>query len=318
MAFTYPAARRSDVVDTHHGREVADPYRWLEDPDADETKAFVAAQNAVTEPYLAGLPDRDGLVERMTELWDNPRTDPPGWRGRGDDRVMVWTHNDGLADQPIYWVRRGEDPSIEPEVLLDPNTLSDDGAVAVVGAALSDDGGLLAYLVSEAGSDRQHLAVRRTDTADDLPDRLDHLRFSSIAWYGDGFFYTRWPEVEPGSTAPVKDPAIHYHRIGDDQADDVLVFHNDDDPEPNYAAVVTEDDRYLILIEYLGTDQRNGLLYLDLAAHGSTFTDPEPGRDGGPVPVEAWVRLVELGEAMHSFVHHRSDEGSRLLVHTDR
>ncbi len=318
MAFTYPSARRSDVVDTHHGRVVADPYRWLEDPDSPETKEFVAAQNGVTEPYLAGLPDRDALVERMTELWDNPRTDPPGWRGRGDDRVMVWTHNDGLADQPIYWVKRGDDPSAEPEVLLDPNTLSDDGAVAVVGAALSDDGGLLAYLVSEAGSDRQHLSVRRTDTGHDLDDRLAHLRFTSIAWYGDGFFYTRWPEVEPGSTAPVKDPSIHYHRIGDDQADDVLVYHNDDDPEPSYAALVTEDDRYLVLIEYLGTDQRNGLLYLDLDDHGSALTDPASGADRQPVPDAAWVRLVELGEAIHSFVHHRADDGSRFLVHTDR
>ncbi len=317
MAFTYPPARRGDAVDTYHGHEVADPYRWLEDPEADETRAFVADQNAVTEPYLAGLPDRAGLIERMTELWDNPRTDPPGWRGEGEDRVMVWTHNDGLSDQPMFWVKRG---SAEPEVLLDPNTLSDDGAVAVVSSALSEDGSLLAYLVSEAGSDRQRLAIRRTDTGEDLDDDLRHLRFTSVAWYGDGFFYTRWPEVEPGSTAPVKDPSIHYHRVGDDQADDRLVFHNDDDPEPSYAAFVTEDDRYLVLIEYLGTDHRNGLLYLDLSANGEILTDGT----GAPLPGDAWVRLVELGEALHSLVHHDpgddglAGDGSRFLVHTDR
>ena len=315
MAFRYPSVRRDDTVDTYHGREVADPYRWLEDPESDETRAFVAAQNAVTEPYLAALPDRQPLIERMTELWDVPRTDPPGWRGRGADRVMVWTHNDGLSDQPVYWIERGE--GSDPEVLLDPNTMSDDGAVAVVGSALSEDGALLAYLVSEAGSDRQYLAIRRTDTAQDLPDRLDHLRFTSIAWYGDGFFYTRWPVAEPGSTAPVKDPSIHYHRIGDDQADDRLVFHNDDDPEPSYAAFVTEDDRYLVLIEYLGTDHRNGLLHLDLAADGTTIIGP--GTD--PVPSSAWTRLVDLGQAMHGFVHHDPgpDGGpGRFLLHTDR
>ena len=229
MTFTYPPARRGDVVDLHHGREIADPYRWLEDLDSNETADFVAAQNAVSGPYLAGLPDRAGLIERMTELWDIPRTEPPQVRKEGADRVMVWSHNDGLADQPTYWVQHG---AAEPVVLLDPNTLSDDGAVAVVGSALSDDGRLFAYLLAEAGSDRQQLAVRRTDNGEDLADRLDHLRFTSIAWLGDGFFYVRWPETEPGSTAPVKDPSVHYHRLGTEQADDPLVFHNGDDPEP--------------------------------------------------------------------------------------
>lgn len=318
MAFSYPPARRADIVDTHHGREVADPYRWLEDLDSDETKAFVAAQNAVTEPYLAALPDRDRLIERMTELWDVPRTGAPSWRGKGQDRVMVWSHNDGLADQPVIWIKRGIDgPGSEPRVLLDPNTMSDDGAVAVVGWSLSPDGSLLAYLVSEAGSDRQHLAVRRTDTGQDLDDRLDHLRFSSMAWYGDGFFYTRWPEADPGSTAPVRDPSVHYHRVGDDQADDPLVFHNHDDPEPSYAAWVTEDERYLVLIEYLGTDHRNGVLTLDLAEHGPALTGPSPS----PVPDDGWARLAELGQALHNVLHHQDEDEhgpSRFLVQTDR
>ena len=114
MTFTYPPARRGDVVDLHHGREIADPYRWLEDLDSNETADFVAAQNAVSGPYLAGLPDRAGLIERMTELWDIPRTEPPQVRGEGADRVMVWSHNDGLADQPTYWVQHG---AAEPVVL---------------------------------------------------------------------------------------------------------------------------------------------------------------------------------------------------------
>ncbi|MEL6981914.1 MAG: S9 family peptidase, partial [Actinomycetota bacterium] len=216
MSFRYPPAHRGDTVDTYHGHEVADPYRWLEDPDSPETKAFVDAQNAITMPYLEGLPHRAGLVARMTELWDIPRTDPPSWRGEGDDRVEVWTRNDGLSDQPIFWIRRGEgEEATEPEILLDPNTMSDDGAVAVVTWALSDDGKLLGYTVSEAGSDRQRLAIRSTETGRDLDDRLEHLRFTSIAWFGSGFFYTRWPETDPGSTAPVRDPSIYYHRVGD-------------------------------------------------------------------------------------------------------
>ena len=310
MTFTYPPARRGDVVDLHHGREIADPYRWLEDLDSNETADFVAAQNAVSGPYLAGLPDRAGLIERMTELWDIPRTEPPQVRGEGADRVMVWSHNDGLADQPTYWVQHG---AAEPVVLLDPNTLSDDGAVAVVGSALSDDGRLFAYLLAEAGSDRQQLAIRRTDNGEDLADRLDHLRFTSIAWMGDGFFYVRWPETEPGSTAPVKDPSVHYHRIGTEQADDPLVFRNDDDPEPIYMVELTEDLRYLVLADVLGTDRRNGLLYLDLAVHGDTISS------GGTVDPAVWVRLVERGVAAHDVVLHVADgDDSRLLVQTDR
>lgn len=343
MTFSYPPARRADIVDTHHGTDVADPYRWLEDPDTEETRAFVAAQNAVSQPYLAALPGRDRLAARMTELWDTPRTEPPVSRGRGAGRVTVWTHNDGLADQPVLWMRRAGDGDAgddgdgdagghnrgrnddtsptrypEPTILLDPNTMSDDGAVAVTAWALSTDGRLLAYTISESGSDRQRLAIRSTETGQDLDDRLDHLRFTGIAWYGAGFFYTRWPETEPGSTAPVRDPSIHYHRIGDDQSKDRLVFRNDDDPEPSYTAGLTEDDRFLILVEYLGTDRRNGLLHLDLETHGAAITAPGVTE---PVDPQAWTRLAAPGEASHNVVHHRpgiDGTGSHLVVHTDR
>lgn len=304
--FSYPEARRADVDDDYHGTVIADPYRWLEDPEAEETRAFVAAQNAVTLPYLAALAGREQLQTRMTELWDNPRTDPPVVRGD----VAVWTHNDGLQDQPVFLISRG---GSEPAVLLDPNTLSGDGAVAVVVWALSPDGSLFAYTLSEAGSDRQHLRIRNTETGDDLDDRLDHLRFTSIAWYGDGFFYTRWPVTDPDATEPVRDPSVHYHRVGDGQERDRLVFHNDDDPEPGYAPSVTEDDRYLLLTEYLGTSQDNGLLYLDLGANGPAVT--EAAEDPVRVDPALWHRLVPLGVALHAPVLHH--EG-RLIVHTNR
>ena len=310
--FTYPDARRTDVSDDYHGSVVADPYRWLEDPESAETKAFVEAQNALTMPYLAGLAGRDRLVDRMTELWDTPRSDPPMIR----NQVAIWTHNDGLQDQPVFLVRR---PGAEPKVLLDPNGLSDDGAVAVTVWSLSPDGALFAYALSEAGSDRQHLRIRTTDTGQDLDDRLDHLRFTSIAWHKDGFFYTRWPETDPDSTDPVRDPSVHFHRVGDPQSVDRLVFHNDDDPEPGYAPSVTEDDRYLLLIEYLGTSNDNGLLYLDLTAHGAAITAPETEteHETQPAPADSdlWQRLIPLGVAMHNPVLHH-DGG--LVVHTNR
>ncbi len=299
MMFHYPAARRSSVTDDHHGHTIADPYRWLEDADSPETRAFVAAQNALTLGFLAGLADRDALEARMTDLWDHPRTDPPVVRSG----VAVWTHNDGLQDQPMYHLRRPGEP---PQVFIDPNTLSEDGAVAIVIGSLSPDGRHFAYTVSEAGSDRQRLSIRSTETGGDLADRLDHLRFTSVAWFGDGFFYTRWPETEPDSTAPVRDPSVHYHRIGDRQADDVLVFRNAEDPEPSYDPTVSNDDRYLVLTEFVGTSHKTGLLYLDLA----TF-DPAEGEVEG----ERWARLVDHGEHLHGFLIN-TDEG--FVVHTDR
>jgi prolyl oligopeptidase len=302
MAFTYPDAHRSDQTDDYHGTVVADPYRWLEDPDSEETAVFVAAQNALTDSYIGGLPGRAELRDRMTELWDNARTSAPTVRSG----VAVYAHNDGLQDQPIYYItRRGS----EPEVFLDPNTLAEDGAVAVIVTALSPDGRHLAYTVAEAGSDRQKLSVRSTETGEDLSDQLHHLRFTTVAWWGDGFFYTRWPETDPGSTEPVRDPSVHYHRLGDPQSADVLVFHNAQDPEPGYSPTVTNDDRYLVLTEYLGTSRHNGLLYLDLADRA---TD-----DGSLAPVEPadWVRLVDQGQALHSVLAHH-DGG--FLVHTDR
>lgn len=302
--FSYPEARRSDDKDDYHGTIVADPYRWLEDPEAAETKAFVSAQNSITMPYLENLPGRDALQARMTELWDTPRTDPPVVRAD----VMIWTHNDGLQDQSVFYIRRGDE---EPSVFLDPNDLSDDGAVAVVLSSLSPDGKLFVYTVSEAGSDRQQLRIRSTEDGSDLDDRLDHLRFTSVAWYGPGFFYTRWPETDPASTEPVRDPSVHYHRIGDAQELDRLVFHNEEDPEPGYAPEVSHDDRYLVLTEYLGTSHSNGLLYLDLDAFGQAAIDPA----ADPFDQSAWLRLVPQGEALYNFVLHDSD---RFLIHTNR
>ena len=162
-----------------------------------------------------------------------------------------------------------------------------------------------AYTVSEAGSDRQRLRIRDTATGEDLEDQLDHLRFTSVAWYGEGFFYTRWPRTEPGSTAPVRDPSVHFHRIGDSQDADQLIFRNADDPEPSYHVSLTQDDRYLVLTESRGTSNKYGILYLDLALADLN----------GPDQPDGWVRLVEQGEALHSVLLHH-DNG--FIVHTDR
>jgi prolyl oligopeptidase len=290
MAFTYPPARRADVVDDYHGTPVADPYRWLEDPESEETKAFVQAQNEITLPYLAGLPERQTLRDRMEALWDVPRTGAPIVR----NGIAVWAHNDGLQDQPVFYIRRA---GREDQPLLDPNTLSEDGAVAVIGISLSDDGHLLAYSAAEAGSDWQVIRIRDTETGHDHPDELRHVKFTGVSWHGDGFFYSRFPAQDPSSTEPSRDQAVYFHRLGDPQDGDTLVFANPDDPDLNYEATVSDDGLFLILGEWDGTSHKNGLLYRS--------TDDLGGE---------WTRLASPGRALFGFLAHQD---GAFLLHTD-
>lgn len=285
--FTYPPARRVDIVDDYHGTPVPDPYRWLEDPDSDETKAFVAAENALTLSYLHGMPERQALRERIAALWDLPRTEAPQRRAG----VTVWAHNDGLADQPTYLVEADG----ERRVLLDPNTLSDDGTVAVVVSSLSDDGRHFAYTLADAGSDWQTLRIRDVATGDDLPEVLRFVKFTSVAWHDDGFFYSRFPEQDPTSTEPSRNQSVWFHRLGTDQADDAMVWANPERPDLGYAPEVS--GAYLVLTEWEGTSHNNGLLYRRL------------DRD------DTWMRLFDTGVALHGFV--AADDGG-FLLHTDR
>jgi len=290
MTFTYPAARRSDTVDDYHGTRVPDPYRWLEDAAASESKGFVRAQNEITIPYLASLPERPALRRRMEELWNIPRTGAP----TVCSGVAVWAHNDGLQDQPVYFVRR---PGGESRPLLDPNSFSDDGATAVIETSLSDDGRFLAYSVAESGSDWQVVRIRNTETLEDLEDELHHVKFAGISWHTQGFFYSRFPAQEPGSTAPSRNMAVYYHRVGTVQAQDLMVFANPADPDLGYSATVDDDGRFLVLTEWEGTSKQNGLLYQHLDDLDSD-----------------WLRLASPGRALYSFL--AAHDGA-FLIHTD-
>ena len=206
--YRYPPARRADVVDDYHGTKVADPYRWLETPDAPETVRWVEAENALTRSYLDG-PARDALKARLARLFDYPRISVPERRG---ERTFYF-RNTGLQDQSVLFVRDGSGE----RVLLDPNTLSSDGTVALTLAAATRDGRLLAYAVSRSGSDRQEIQVRDVDTGRDLPDRVLWAKFTGISWTPahEGFYYTRFPE--PGSVPPGDENyfgKVYYHRLG--------------------------------------------------------------------------------------------------------
>ena len=283
--FTYPDARRADVVDVLHGVEVPDPYRWTEDPDDPETIAFVEAQNALSLPYLEQLPERSRLHAVMRHTFDVARTGGPLLR----NGVAVYARNDGLQDQPVYYVREGDGPE---RVLLDPNILSDDGAVAVVTTSLSPDGAHFAYSVAEAGSDWQVIRVRKVATGEDLPEHLVEVKFSGIAWDADGFFYSRFPGADRSGVGWSTGMSIYRHVLGTDQADDTLEFANDDEPELGYYAMALEGG-VVALGEWSGTSTKNGLL----------VRTPDSAE---------WTRIRPVGEAEYSVLHH--DSGALLVL----
>jgi prolyl oligopeptidase len=290
MRFRYPPALRESVVDDYHGTPVSDPYRRLEDPSDPSTRAFVAAQNELTRAHLDSLPEVDRLRTRIAALWDVPRTDLPATRSG----VSVWGANPGSNDQPTFWVK---DVGAE-RVLFDPNALTGDGTAAVVTSALSPDGRHWAYSVAESGSDWQVIRVRTTTEGRDLAEEIRFVKFTSIAWWRDGFFYGRFPEQDSSSSEPSRHQRVMYHRLGTPQSDDVEWFANRDDPDLLYDPHVTHDDRWLVLSEWNGTARENGLLVHELI---------EPLGSG-------WVRLVDHGVAVHDVV---DSSGGDLLVLTD-
>ena len=293
--FNYPIARQADQIDNYHGIDVADPYRWLEDPDSEETRTWIEGQNQVTSGFLAQIPQRDRIKERLTQLWDYEKFGIPFKRG---DRYFFFK-NDGLQNQSVLYVLQSLDD--EPRVLLDPNTLSEDGTVALSGYAISEDGKFMAYGLSSSGSDWQEWQVRDVDTTEDLSDRLKWIKFSGASWTHDsqGFFYSRYDE--PNEDTKYEDinyfQKLYYHRLGTDQTEDTLIYERPDEKEWGFSGGVTEDGQYLIISVWRGTDPKNLVFYQDL-----TVAD---------APV---VELIREFEAEYAFV---DNEGSAFWFRTD-
>ncbi|NNM24426.1 MAG: S9 family peptidase [Phycisphaerales bacterium] len=260
---TYPDTERVDHTDDLHGTIVPDPYRWLEDDarTSPAVAAWVEAQNEVTFDYLQTLPQRDRIKQRLTELWDYERY---GTFQKVGPRY-VFSKNDGLQNQSVVYMM--DDLGDTPRVLLDPNTWSGDGTVALSGTSFSDDGRLLAYGVAEAGSDWQRWQVRDVETGVDLPDTIRWVKFSTPAWTTDGrgFFYSRYDEPTGAAHQNVnKYQKLYYHRIGSSQSEDVLVYHRPDEPDWGFGATVSEDGRYLIITVWKGTGDEVRILVKDL------------------------------------------------------
>ncbi|MEQ8786016.1 MAG: prolyl oligopeptidase family serine peptidase [Pirellulaceae bacterium] len=291
----YPETRRGDVVDDYHGTSIADPYRWLEDPDSPETEAWVEAQNKVTFGYLDRLPQRRVIFDRLKQLWDYERFGLPRKRGER----YFYTRNDGLQNQSVLYVADGLDG--EPRLLLDPNKLSDDGTVHLSAWRLSDDGDYLAYGLSSAGSDWKEWKVRDTRTGEDLADDLKWIKFSAVSWKpdGSGFFYSRYdePDEETKFTGANYYQKLYFHKLGDPQSNDRLIYERKDEKEWGFGGVVTEDGAYLIVSVWRGTERKNQIFYRDLR------------RDDAPM-----VELITGFDAEYDFL---GNEGSRIWLMTD-
>jgi prolyl oligopeptidase len=258
----YPLAPRRDLVEVLHGTTVADPYRPLEDPDDPAVVSWVKAENEVTDRFLSGIPGRDAIQARISELWDYPKRGVPFERGGR----WFQMRNTGLQAQSVLFV--SDRPDEEGRVLIDPNEMSEDGTVSLTGLGVSDDGALVAWAVSEAGSDWMTWRVRSVDTGEDRPDVVEWSKFSGAAWSGPGFFYTAIARPEPGAelTEAVRAPRVAYHRLGDGQEDDEVIFEAPEEPDWIPHAAVTDDGRYLIVTVTKGTGTETLVLVKDLAS----------------------------------------------------
>jgi prolyl oligopeptidase len=260
----YPKTKKVDQVDDYHGVKVADPYRWLETDvrTSKDVADWVTAENKITFDYLAAIPEREPIRKELTTLWNYEKYSVPFKRGTR----YFFSKNNGLQNQSVvYTVDKWTDT---PRVLLDPNTWSKDGTVALGGLEISDDAKYAAYSVAEAGSDWHVIRVVDVATSQPLPDEIKWVKFSGISWTKDdkGFFYSRFPAVETGKTYQSlnRDQKVYYHRLGMPQSDDVVVWYDAAQPEWNYGAEVSEDGRYLIITTTQGTAAKNQVHVKDL------------------------------------------------------
>ncbi len=264
----YPVTQKGDTVDNYFGVEVADPYRWLEDDNSAETAAWVEAQNEVTFGYLEQIPYRHKIKNRLEEIWNYPKYSSP-FKIAGK---YYYYKNDGLQNQYVLYTQESIDG--EPEALIDPNTFSDDGTVAMSGAYFSNTGDYLGYSISTAGSDWREFHVMDLKSREKLDDHLEWIKFSGISWVGKGFYYSRFPEPVEGDelSASNENSKVYYHKIGTKQEDDKLIFEDPANPKISNYVDATEDERFVILYRTKGTHGQ-AVKVMDLTEETPVFID---------------------------------------------
>lgn len=284
----YPDSKKGAQVDNYFGTIVADPYRWLEDADSAETRAWVEAQNRLTFSYLEKIPQRADIKARLTQLWNYEKYSEPFKEGNR----YFYFKNDGLQNQFVLYV--ADSIKDKGRVLLDPNRLSADGTIALSGVSVSDDGNILAYGLAAAGSDWEEWHFRDVATGKDLPDVLKNIKFSVASWSKDnrGIFYSRYPA--PNETTKLGDAnynqKLYYHPLGSPQSEDWLVYERPDDKELGLRATVSEDGDWLIINIWKGTLPKNQVHFKNLPA------------DRAPI-----LPLVDKFDAEYSFLGNVED-----------
>lgn len=292
VKMNYPITKKVDTVDTYFGTKVADPYRWLEDDNSEETKEWVIAQNKVTDAYLEKIPYRDQIQKRLTEVWNYPKVSVPFKK----NDLYFHFRNTGLQNQSVLYVQKSLED--EARVLLDPNTLSDDGTVALAGMSVSKDGKYLAYKVARSGSDWNEVYVRNIETGEDLKDHLMWLKFTGVAWYKDGFYYSRYDAPKAGGelSNTNENHKVYYHKLGDSQEKDQLIYANSKYPKRFYGVGVSDDEKYLILSESAASDG-NAVYFKELNKKNADF-----------------IQITDEMEKTHSIV---DDVDGKLLMYTN-
>ncbi|QIL39643.1 S9 family peptidase [Pedobacter sp. HDW13] len=288
----YPNTKKDSTTDNYFGNKIADPYRWLENDTSAETKAWVDAENKVTQNYLEQIPYRADIKKRLTDLWNYPKESAPFKVGE----YYFFTKNDGLQNQSIWFIKKGLDGA--EEVFLDPNKLTADGTAAVSLLGFSHNKKYLAYSVAQAGSDWSNIYVMEVATKMKQGDELKWTKFSGAAWRGDGFYYSKFDEPVKGTdlSAANKYQKVYYHKLGDPQKNDQLIFEDKTNPNLYFGASVTEDERFLVIYANAGTSG-NALYYQDLKLPGSKI-----------------AQLVKGFENNHGVVDNVDD---KLLLSTD-
>ncbi|MBN2328454.1 MAG: serine hydrolase, partial [Candidatus Omnitrophica bacterium] len=282
----YPNPKKDNVVDDFHGTKVSDPYRWMEDPKAEDTVAWVNRQNEITRNYLDAIPAREIIDKELTEKWDYPKYSLPYMEG---DRYF-FSKNDGLQNQSVLYMQDSLDG--EPTVVIDPNTLSEDGTIALSGQFYSKDGNLLAYALSSGGSDWKEIKIRNLETGEDYPETLQWYKFGGVAWKHDqsGFYYSRYPE--PGGQkyeAQNRFNKVFWHVLGTPQSEDVLIYERPDEPDFAFSPGISDDGQYLIL-------------YVSYADYASNRVYYRRMDSKGP-----FIRLLDEGDALYEPIESREN-----------
>lgn len=285
--------RKDNVVDNFHGTEVADPYRWLEDADAPEVLEWVGEQNKVTSKFLDAIPQKEAIKDRLTQLWDYPKFSAPVKYG---NYYFFWK-NDGLQNQSVLY--RQESLDSEPELVVDPNKLSEDGTLALTSTTFTRDGSLMVYGRSQSGSDWEELKIKTIETKADFADTIRHTKFASVAWRSDksGFFYNRFPDP---STVPPDETSfngkVYWHSLNTDQSEDKLVYERPDYREMSFSPFATEDEKYLVMRVWVGTATQNRIYYRPMDSDGE------------------FIRLLDEADARYDFI---DNDGPVFFFNTD-